>query len=76
VKTPTPGGPVELKIPPGSHAGSRLRLKGRGIPANPPGDFYVILQVALPPANDDKAKAAYAAMAAAMPFDPRQSLGL
>jgi curved DNA-binding protein len=76
VKTPTPGGLVELKIPPGSHAGSKLRLKGRGIPANPPGDFYVILQVALPPANDDKAKAAYAAMAAAMPFDPRQSLGL
>ena len=76
VKTPTPGGVVELKIPPGSHAGSKLRLKGRGIPANPPGDFYVILQIALPPANDDKAKAAYAAMAAAMPFDARAGLGL
>ena len=76
VKTPTPSGVVELKIPPASHAGSKLRLKGRGIPANPPGDFYVILQIALPPANDAKAKAAYAAMAAAMPFDPREGLGL
>jgi curved DNA-binding protein len=75
VKTPTPGGVVELKIPPASHAGSKLRLKGRGIPANPPGDFYVILQIALPPADDAKAKAAYAAMAAAMPFDPRAGLG-
>jgi curved DNA-binding protein len=75
VQTPTPTGIVELKIPPGSHAGSKLRLKGRGIPANPPGDFYVILQIALPAANDEKAKAAYAALAAALPFNPRASLG-
>jgi curved DNA-binding protein len=76
VKTPTPSGNVELKIPPGSHAGSKLRLKGRGIPATPPGDFYVVLQIALPPANDEEAKAAYAALAAALPFNPRASLGV
>ncbi|HEX3915384.1 MAG TPA: DnaJ C-terminal domain-containing protein [Steroidobacteraceae bacterium] len=75
VKTPTPGGTVELKIPAGSHAGSKLRLKGRGIPASPPGDFYVELKIALPAANDEKSKAAYAAMAAALPFNPRASLG-
>jgi curved DNA-binding protein len=76
VKTPTPGGTVELKIPAGSHAGSKLRLKGRGIPAKPPGDFYVVLEIALPPAHDEKARAAYAAMAAALPFNPRASLGV
>jgi curved DNA-binding protein len=76
VKTPTPAGPVDLKIPPGSHAGTKLRLKGRGIPASPPGDFYVILEIALPPATDDKAKAVYAAMAQALPFNPRASLGV
>ncbi|HEY2144721.1 MAG TPA: DnaJ C-terminal domain-containing protein [Steroidobacteraceae bacterium] len=75
VKTPTPTGMVELRIPPASHTGSKLRLKGRGVPAAPPGDFYVVLQIALPPANDDKAKAAYAAMAAALPFNPRAALG-
>jgi curved DNA-binding protein len=75
VKTPTPGGMVELKIPPASRAGSKLRLKGRGIPATPPGDFYVELQIALPAANDEKAKAAYAALAAALPFNPRAGLG-
>jgi curved DNA-binding protein len=75
VNTPTPAGMVELKIPPASHAGSKLRLKGRGIPATPPGDFYVILQIALPAANDAKSKAAYAALAAALPFNPRASLG-
>jgi curved DNA-binding protein len=76
VKTPTPGGIVDLKIPPGSHAGTKLRLKGRGIPATQPGDFYVVLQIALPPANDEKARAAFAAMAAALPFNPRASLGV
>jgi curved DNA-binding protein len=76
VKTPTPGGNVELKIPAGSRAGSKLRLKGRGIPAAQPGDFYVVLQIALPPANQEKAKAAYAALAAAGPFNPRASLGV
>lgn len=76
VKTPTPTGTVDLKIPPGSHQGSKLRLKGRGIPATPPGDFYVVLGIALPAAADDKAKAAYAAMAAAFPFNPRAHLGV
>ncbi len=76
VKTPTPGGVVELKVPPGSHAGTKLRLKGRGIPAATAGDFYVVLQIALPPAGDDKAKAAYRTMADALPFNPRASLGV
>jgi curved DNA-binding protein len=75
VKTPTPGGIVDLKVPQGSHAGTKLRLKGRGIPAAAPGDLYVVLQVALPPAGDEKAKAAYRAMADALPFDPRAHLG-
>jgi curved DNA-binding protein len=76
VKSPTPTGPVELKIPPGSHAGSKLRLKGRGIPASPPGDFYVVLQIALPSASDEKAEAAYRAFASAVPFNPRTGLGV
>jgi curved DNA-binding protein len=76
VKTPTPTGIVELKIPPGSRAAGKLRLKGRGIPASPPGDFYVVLQIALPAAADAKAKAAYEAFAAAVPFNPRANLGV
>jgi curved DNA-binding protein len=76
VKTPTPSGVVELKVPAGSRAGSKLRLRGRGIPSSPPGDLYVVLQIALPAANDDQAKAAYAAFAAAFPFSPRASLGV
>jgi curved DNA-binding protein len=76
VKTPTPGGVVELKVPPGAQAGMKLRLRGRGIPASPPGDLYAVLQIALPKATDDKGKAAYRALAEAMPFNPRASLGV
>jgi curved DNA-binding protein len=76
VKTPTPSGPVDLKIPAGAHAGTKLRLKARGIPASPPGDLYVVVQVALPPAHDEKARAAYRALADAVPFNPRTALGV
>ncbi len=76
VKTPTPTGIVDLKIPAGAHAGSKLRLKARGIPSSPPGDFYVMLQIALPAAASERAKAAYRAMADALPFNPRASLGV
>jgi curved DNA-binding protein len=75
VPVPTPGGTVELKIPAGSKAGSRLRLRGRGLPSNPAGDLYVTLQIVLPPANDAATRAAYEALAAAAPFNPRASLG-
>jgi curved DNA-binding protein len=76
VKTPTPGGVVDLKIPPGSQAGAKLRLRGRGIPASPPGDLYAVLQIALPKPTDDKGRAAYRALAEAMPFNPRANLGV
>ncbi len=76
VTVPTPGGKVELKIPAGSMAGSRLRLKGRGIPGSTPGDFYVVLPVVLPPADDEPGRAFYEAMAKQFGgFDPRAGLG-
>ena len=76
VTVPTPGGQVELRIPAGSKSGARLRLRGRGLPSDPPGDLYAVLQVVLPPADTDAAKAAYEAFAAATPFNPRSGLGV
>lgn len=75
VKTPTPSGTINLKIPPGSFQGRKLRIKGRGIPAADPGDLYAVLEIALPPADTDKAKEAYEAMAREFSFDPRAKLG-
>jgi curved DNA-binding protein len=71
----TPDGDVEMTVPAGSQTGRKLRLRGRGIPASPPGDVYVVLEVVLPPANDDKARAAYRKMAQDLAFDPRATLG-
>jgi curved DNA-binding protein len=71
VSAGTPDGDVELTIPAGSVAGRKLRLKGKGIPGHPPGDLYVVLAIALPPAGDAKAKAAYEAFASAFEFNPR-----
>ncbi len=51
VKVPTPAGTVEMKVPAGSTSGRKLRLKGRGLPGSPAGDFYVELQIAVPPAG-------------------------
>lgn len=76
VTAPTPEGSVHLSIPPGSIAGRKLRLKGKGIPGNPPGDLYAVLTIALPPANDDHAREAYRAMAQAFDFNPRAHLHL
>ncbi len=74
VMAPTPEGPVRLTIPPDSVAGRQLRLKGRGIPGTPPGDLYVVLTIALPPADSEAAREAYRAMAEAFDFNPRQAL--
>jgi curved DNA-binding protein len=74
VTVPLPLGSVDLKIPAGSNQGSRLRLKGKGIPAKQPGDLYVVLDVQLPPADSDEARALYEKMSVAMAFDPRANL--
>jgi curved DNA-binding protein len=76
IKVPTPNGSVDLKIPANSRQGSKLRLTGRGLPAQVPGDFYVVLQIALPPANTEQAKAVYKNMQKEFTFNPRQALGI
>ncbi|NND44661.1 MAG: DnaJ domain-containing protein [Xanthomonadales bacterium] len=74
VKVPTPAGPVEMSVPAGSNGGRKLRLAGRGIPGKEPGDFYVTLRIALPPAKDEASRALYRQMRDTMAFDPRSAL--
>jgi DnaJ-class molecular chaperone len=55
VPVPTLKGKVSLKIPAGSNTGTKLRLRGRGLPEGagaPAGDQYVHLQVHLPDPPD------------------------
>lgn len=72
VEAPTPEGPIQLTIPPGSSAGRQMRLKGRGIPGQPPGDLFVVLAIALPPADTEATREAYRAMARTFRFNPRE----
>ncbi len=74
VTAPTLGGKVELRIPPGSQSGNRLRLKGRGLPGNPPGNQYVVLDVVTPRADSDRARALYEQMKRELPFNPRSDM--
>lgn len=76
VKVPTPTGAVDLKIPAGSTSHRKLRLKGRGIPGATPGDLYVVLRIALPPADSEAVQAAYRTLQRAKPFNPRAHLGV
>ncbi len=79
VDAPTPEGSVTLTIPPGSAAGRKLRLKGKGIPGGsadkPAGDLYAVLTIVLPPADTEAAKQAYQALHEATQFNPRERLG-
>ena len=75
VKVRTPGGYVDLTIPPNSANGRKLRLKERGIPARQPGDLFVVLTIALPKADTAAAKAAYEDFRQAFDFEPRADIG-
>lgn len=76
VEVPTPGGgAVEVTIPANARSGLKLRLKGRGFAGNPPGNLYLLLEIALPPADSDAVRQAYEQLAKATPFNPRRHLG-
>ncbi len=58
VTVPTIGGPVTMTIPPRSDTGTKLRLRGKGVPASggsPAGDAYVTLRVVLGPPDESLA---------------------
>jgi DnaJ-class molecular chaperone len=51
-------GKAEVKVPPGTSSGKKLRLRGKGIPgrSGQPGDHYVTVQIDVPKDLDDEAK--------------------
>ncbi|MDW3683803.1 DnaJ C-terminal domain-containing protein [Cupriavidus sp. CV2] len=66
-----PGGELKVRIPAGAQSSSELRVRGKGIPADPPGDLLLHIQVVLPPANTPKARELYETMARELAFKPR-----
>ncbi|MBU3560278.1 DnaJ C-terminal domain-containing protein [Polynucleobacter hallstattensis] len=75
VNIPTPAGStLELKIPVGTVAGRKMRLKEKGIPSKEAGDLYVVPNIVLPGAETDAQKEAYQALEKAFDFKPRNHL--
>jgi len=70
VSVPTLGGAVEMRLPAGARAGQKLRLRGRGLPGNPPGDQFVLLKIVLPP-DSPRTRQLFEQMKREVPFDPR-----
>jgi molecular chaperone DnaJ len=58
VDVPSLDGPVKLRIPPGTQAGQRFRLRGRGVPtvAGTRGDLVVEATLVLPAVVDERSK--------------------
>ncbi len=71
VEAPTLGGPVTLNIPANAQNGQKLRLRGRGLPGDPPGDQLVTLRIVNPPADSAAARELFQRMEQELPFDPR-----
>lgn len=67
----TLGGELSVGVPAGSASGRKLRLKGRGLPGKVPGDYFLELQVVLPPADTPRARELYESMARELDFNPR-----
>jgi curved DNA-binding protein len=74
VRVPTLGGKVDLKLPKGSQTDRQLRLRGRGLPGNPPGDQLVVLKIMTPAPRTPADEALYKQMAATLAMDPRQAM--
>jgi len=72
VRVEVPGGALDVRIPAGAQTGRQLRVRGKGLPADPPGDLLLDIRIVAPPATTPKAKELYETMAREMPFDPRK----
>ena len=71
LRVDVPGGALNVRIPAGAQSGRVLRVRGKGIPAEPPGDLLLAIRVVLPSADTPKARELYEQMARDLAFDPR-----
>ena len=62
---------------PGSRAGQKLRLTGKGLPKpkGGSGDLYCVLQIAMPTVVSDRERELYEELGRLASFNPRGHLG-
>lgn len=77
VPVPTLDGRVTLSVPPGTDSGTKLRLRGKGVPSpsgGTPGDLYACVQIRVPRDLPPEAAEKLEELAKHDPPDPRAGL--
>ena len=71
---PTLDGVTTLRVPPGTAAGTHLRVRGRGLPRDDGsrGDLYAVVQLQVPPVVTADERALWEKLAQASTFNPRK----
>ena len=73
ISVPTLDGRVNIKIPPGTQNGQKLRVRGRGLPSRDGGrgDIIVFTKISVPAKISDEEKKAWEQLARESKFNPR-----
>jgi molecular chaperone DnaJ len=78
IEVPTIDGRSQLKIPPGTQSGQKLRLREKGVPSatreGKRGDEIVEIRIVVPAAHDMKARELWQELQKLHPDDPRAEL--
>jgi curved DNA-binding protein len=75
ISLPTLNGRVNIKIPPGTHNGQKLRVRGRGLPqrGGAAGDLIVVTRIEVPSKVTDSERKLWEQLAKESHFNPRDS---
>lgn len=78
IEVPTIDGRAQLRIPPGTQSGQKLRMRERGVPSATReglrGDQIVTVEVAVPQVRDERSREILREFAKLNPEDPRESI--
>ncbi len=78
IEVPTIDGRAQLRIPPGTQSGQKLRMRERGVPSatrdGARGDQIVTVEVAVPQVRDERSREILREFARLNPDDPRDAL--
>jgi molecular chaperone DnaJ len=78
IEVPTLDGRAQLRVPPGTNSGQKLRLREKGVPSvrqpGKRGDLYVELQVVVPKPVDERVRNLLRELAQLESEDPRREL--
>src|SRR5581483_9640485 len=78
IEVPTIDGRAQLKIPPATQSGQKLRMRERGVPSatqeGKRGDQIVTVEIVVPHVQDERSKEILREFAKLNPGDPRESI--